>query len=79
MIINCRVDDYKIYISEHQTRKQLNFKLLEDLLTQWYSDNAEDTSKVSELATYLWSNRPMEVRSYIKISKPRRKRSKKND
>ena len=59
----------KIYLSEHQTVKGLSAKLLEMLLTDYLKDPIE----AKKMATYVWANRPVEKREYIKVIRVKRK------
>jgi len=69
------VDAYKIYLVETQTRKGLNMATLETICAQYFNG---DISKGKDLASYIWQNRPKEVKTQVKISKPRKPRKRKN-
>lgn len=66
------VDNYKFYLSEHQNKKTLSQDLLKQILTNYFNGN---TDKAKELASYIWQSRPVEYRTYLKVSRPRRKKS----
>lgn len=63
----------RIYVAESQIRKGLNLKTLISILSDYFDGNDE---KASEIAEYIWTNRQIDYKSHIKISKSKRKKNK---
>lgn len=63
------VDGYKIYLKEITVRKNVNFELLEQLITAYFKGNS---TKGREIAEYIWTHRPTDTKKQIKITKPRK-------